>query len=308
MEAERRQELAHWAEALEHAESEELRAAGRAILTLSETPEALSASERRELEQWAKALADSETATLRAAGRAIRALAAERVTHESDAQEPGALPAPDSAGTRKPIRVPWRPLAIVFGVLALLGGAAVMAARAAAPELGATGPSANAVVGRADLAKLSFSARDADASWTLDGRPVTPKRTGGRFVLKPRKLADGEHVVVVSRSGPMFSTTTRRFAFVVDTAAPKLRLDRPATVRHGEPLVVRGRVEPGARLVRDRKAVAIDDSGRFVLRALPAPRSLVVATTDAAGNSSRWRIPVTIAPAAAGAARPRRST
>ena len=295
-----REELSRWAHALERADGDDLRAAGRAIHTLCEQPESLGQSERRELERWAKTLGRSETAELRAAGRAIRALCVESPALEDEPAPPDpekrAPVRPEPRTPRKPIAVPWRALGIALGALALLGGAAVVAARAAAPELGATGPPANAVVGRVTLATLSFSARDADAKWTLDGRAVTPKRRGSRFVLTPRKLADGEHVVVVSKSGRMFSSTTRRFPFVVDTVAPRLRLDHPATVRPGAPLVVRGRLEPGERLVRDGRKIPVDDGGRFVLRSLPAPRAVLVVATDEAGNSSRWRVPVTIAP------------
>ena len=94
----------------------------------------------------------------------------------------------------------------------------------------------------------------------------------------------------------MFSSATRTFSFTVDTKAPLLRLDQPATVRPGEPLVVHGTLEPRARLVRGRKAIEVDAGGRFALRSLPAPRSFVLAATDAAGNTSRWKVPVTIAP------------
>src|SRR5215213_8845446 len=77
MDAERRQELARWAEALERADGEEHRAAGRAIATLCETPDSLGPEERRDLARWAKRLDRSDAAELRAAGRAIRALLAD---------------------------------------------------------------------------------------------------------------------------------------------------------------------------------------------------------------------------------------
>jgi hypothetical protein len=191
--------------------------------------------------------------------------------------------------------VPWRPLALSAGALVLLGGGTVVAARAAAPELGARGP-ADSLVGLDELPSLAFSARASAATWTLDGRRVEPERLDGLFVYRPAKVADGTHTLVVSRRGRLFATATRTFRFTVDTSPPILRLAQPAVVQTGEPLLVRGTLEPGARLARGGKEIELDDAGGFEVREAAAPKSFEVLATDAAGNRSRWRIPVTLAP------------
>ena len=260
---------------------EELRGANAA-----ETP-----LDTREHERLAKELVRSSAADLRSAGRTIRALCVENATF-GDGEAPARSPRP----ARKPRYVPWKPLALGAGVLVLLGGGAVVAAKAAAPDLRVTGPADRALIGLDALPSLEFSAHASTATWTLDGRRVRPERRGGTFVYRPSKLADGEHVLVVSRQGRLFASATRTVRFTVDTTAPVLRLVHPAVVRAGEPLLVRGSLEPGSRLVRDGQEIALDEKGGFELRASPAPGSFEVLAADAAGNRSRWRVPVTVAP------------
>ncbi|HXH87868.1 MAG TPA: putative glycoside hydrolase [Gaiellaceae bacterium] len=245
----------------------------------------------REHERLAKELVRAPTADLRSAGRTIRALCAENAAL-GGGDEPLARARP----ARKPRYIPWKPLALGLAALVLLGGVAAVAARAAAPELGASGPATDALIGLDDLATLSFSATSSGATWELDGRSVQPARRDGAFVYRPAKLADGEHTLEVSRDGPLFSTARRAFHFTVDTTPPILKLAQPAVVQMGQPLVLRGTVEPGASLVRGGKAITLDDEGAFEVREAAAPRSLEVLATDAAGNRSRWRVPVTVAP------------
>lgn len=262
--------------------------ADRAIAELREANASAAGLDVREHERLAKELARAGTADLRSAGRAIRALCAENAAFRAGDATPRAA--------RKRRSVPWKPLALGAGALVLLGGGAVVAAKAAAPELHVTGPADGALIGLDELPSLEFSAHAATATWTLDGRPVRPVRRAGTLVYRPSTLADGEHVLVVSRRGRLFASARRTLRFTIDTTAPVLRLRHPAVVRAGEPLLVRGALEPGSHLVRDGKAIAIADDGSFQLRANPAPRSFEVLAVDAAGNRSRWRVPVTVAP------------
>ena len=274
----------------------------------------MSAEQRKELEQWAAGLARSDVAEVRAAGRAIRTLCAENEAlerrlaqlepeppHDGGGGEPPAAPAPREpraprAARRRPRpQLPWRRIAIAAAA-GVAAAALALAARAAAPELTVTGPAQDARVGVAALPELEVAAAATDAEWVLDGRPLAPRVQAGRTVWRPEQLADGRHELVVRRKGRLFASSSRTFRFTVDTKAPVLTLDGPAVVSAGKPLVLAGAAEPGARLLHGKRAITLDRRGRFRLTFGSAPRQVVLAATDAAGNTSRWRVPVTIAP------------
>ena len=278
---------------------------------------------RQELERWAAALARSEVAELRAAGRAIGTLCAE---NERLAERLARLEPPDSdrggddgdesapparsarARPRAKRTLPWRRAILVAGLAALAVSGAAIASRAAGPDLATTGPEQDSLIGRAALAELSFSAAgtgsdtgsdtgsETGTEWLLDGRPVRAQVRGDRTVFRPRNLTDGRHELVVRRDGRLFTSATRTFRFTVDTTPPKLTVGGPAVVNARQPLELRGRIEPGARLDHEGDAIPLDGEGAFVLRASPAPRRLELLATDAAGNTSRWRVPVTVVP------------
>ncbi len=182
------------------------------------------------------------------------------------------------------------------GLAALAVSGAAVASRAAGPDLAATGPEQNALIGSEALAGLSFSAAGTGTDWLLDGRPVRARAEGDRVVFRPRKLTEGSHELVIRRAGRLFTSATRTFTFTVDTTAPKLSVGGPAVVNVRQPLEFRGRIEPGARLEHEGATIPLDERGAFELRAAPAPRRLELLATDAAGNTSRWRVPVTVVP------------
>ena len=296
MDAEYLDGLSRWAEDLEGSEVEALRAAGRAMRTLSDANAAGVAIDPTQFQGRAKGLAGSEVAELRAAGRAIRALCTENAALESRLEP---CVAPERRRRRlRSMGVSRRGAGIGLAALVAVGGivGVAVAARAAAVGVDATGPVTGAVIGAAGMASLSFSTSAEDVTWSVDGRPVRVVRRGDRYVCVPGKLAEGEHTVVVSRSGRIFASAKRTFRFTIDTSAPRLRLNGAAVVRPGEPLHVAGRVEPGARLVADGRPLALDSRGAFRLRRASIPRKLVLVARDAAGNSSRWRVPVTLVP------------
>ncbi|MBA2462079.1 MAG: polysaccharide deacetylase family protein, partial [Actinobacteria bacterium] len=61
-------------------------------------------------------------------------------------------------------------------------------------------------------------------------------------------------------------------------------------------LTLRGTLEPGGRLRRGPSAIELDETGAFVLRLTQVPRAIVLDARDRAGNTSRWRVPVTVVP------------
>jgi hypothetical protein len=287
MDAERREELVRWAAGLEGTDSSELRASGRAIRLLCEENRVLS-------ERLAALEGDgtdppdpSEPApgppSGRAAGRPARA-----------------RPSPGRA--RWPSwRLPHRKFVAAAVAIVAAVAAALIAVRAAAPALEVTGMPAGEVIGASQLAKLTVESKQLGTRWTLDGKEVHAELKGGRLVFRPGALSDGKHTLVVSKSESFFRSSRRSFSFVVDTTAPTLRLDSPAVVNAGAPLGIRGVVEPGGKLVVDRRRLSLDDEGRFSLSRAVAPVSLSFVATDAAGNASRWRVPVTIVPRLPGA-------
>ena len=279
MDASRLAELRRWASSLERSDAPELRAAGRAIRTLCEENEAL-ARRVAELEPRAEAPPVDDDGG-------------------DDEPPPRATGGTSSLRSRLGARkLPWRLTLVVVGAAIVLAAAVALAAAAIRPELEAGGLPEGGVVGAAGLGSLAFWAEptEAEQSWSLDGRPVTPAREGGRLVLRPRGLAEGRHTLAIRTDGALLRSASRTFAFVVDTTAPALKLDAPAVVRPGARLELAGTVEPDARLVVGERAVEVDGEGRFAYQAEAPPASLLVTATDAAGNASRWRVPVTVVP------------
>ncbi len=190
---------------------------------------------------------------------------------------------------------------LVAGVGAAgIGVAAVWGARQlTAPSLAARGPARASEIGRAALPRLAFTVAGRDPRhqhWRLDGHDVTPRVEGATIVYRPGHLADGRHELSISTSGglpgPLAATTTRRFSFVVDTAPPVVRLAAPAVALLGSAGKVSGTAPDASKLTADGRPVRLA-GGRFTLTfRAPHPRPIRLVATDAAGNASRWSMPV----------------
>ncbi|HZG34845.1 MAG TPA: putative glycoside hydrolase, partial [Gaiellaceae bacterium] len=225
---------------------------------------------------------------------------------ERDADEPRAfraLPVAQAPVRSRPPRerrrrarrpLPWGRVAVVALVVLVAVTGAVVAARAASPELTVDGPASGAVVGLAGLPELTVSAPAADTEWVLDGKQLAPRRDGDRAVWQPEALADGEHELVIRRDGRLFASSSRTIRFTVDTKAPELKLDRAAVARPGKPVEVAGTAEAGATLKHGERVVPVGRDARFRFTVPPTTRRFDLAATDAAGNTSRWRVPVTV--------------
>ena len=167
------------------------------------------------------------------------------------------------------------------------------------PPLDASGPASGAIIGRTALETLVFVVHDdgVPLRWRLDGREVSPSPEGDRLVLRPGKLRDGPHELEIVADGGLYRGSARRaFTFTIDTKPPDVRLARPAVAFRGEVAEIDGMVEPGARLTANGRPVVVRD-GRFALRyRAPRARPIILAATDAAGNTARWRMPVRAVP------------
>lgn len=194
-------------------------------------------------------------------------------------------------------------LALVLGAaVVVLGGGYEAAARVAAPDLDATAPG-DAFVNAADLATLTFSVRAGDSlleriRWEIDGRNVTgrARREGERFVLRPRDLTDGSHTVAVRADGPFpGADASETWRLAVDTKAPTVVLGGTA-VEKGRPVRITGRVEPGARVHLNGRAVTVRQ-GRFTIARSDVPRRpLQLVAADGFGNAVARTVRVQLIP------------
>jgi hypothetical protein len=225
-----------------------------------------------------------------------RALSAVPVAEPAPARTRHPRERPRRARRRQRASLPWGRIAVVALVVLVAATGAVVAARAASPELTVDGPKDGAVVGLAALPELTVSAPASDTEWVLDGKPLSPRRDGDQAVWQPEALADGEHELVVRRKGRLFASSSRTIRFTVDTKAPELKLDRAAVARPGKPVEVAGTAEAGATLKHGERVVPVGRDARFRFTVPPTTRRFDLAATDAAGNTSRWRVPVTLVP------------
>ena len=200
-----------------------------------------------------------------------------------------------------------RTLYAIAGGAAFVALAAFVAFRGGPGGLDATGPD-SALVGRDALSTLAFAvAGDADdvasTTWSLDGEPVSAGVTAGdgRIVFRPRRLADGEHRVDVSRPGGAFSNSRASWTFTVDTRAPAIRITKGSLeARRGAGYKLRGAVEPAVRLRVNGRLASVDEQGRFEVPFARTPtRTVVVLASDRAGNVTDSRFKVAHGPTTA---------
>ena len=193
-------------------------------------------------------------------------------------------------------------LAIAIGLLILIVfGVITLFKTIAAPSLDAKGPKDGALLGPAGLAKLRFSAKGSASDldhqkWSLDGTQVRPRAGKTLIVYRPRRLKDGQHTFeIVATGGFLGASSTKSWTFTVDTKAPKLTLDQPVISYESKPAVAKGTINEDAVLKANRRRVPIKDGDWQISYAVP-PATVLLTATDKVGNSSRWRMPVTVVP------------
>lgn len=135
---------------------------------------------------------------------------------------------------------------------------------------------------------------DPGATVTIDGTPATVSSTGafsGTFTLP-----DGTHTFTVVATNLAGRDTTSTATITVDTAAPPLTVTAPANdaTLTVPTVLVSGTTEPGASVVVNGYAAAVDSSGSFSLQ-IPlkvGANSIKVTATDAAGNAATQTLAV----------------
>jgi hypothetical protein len=266
---------------------------GEPLLTLPELADARRLSQQ---------LGATEVREHRAAGRALAILCQELEAHGAMATGAAGSPPEGEERGRAPGGV--SPLAFLpAGVALVVAALLVVGARAAAPELSPRGPASGALLGRAELQDLAFSvagdpARLAGVRFVLDGKDVTAqaRRSGDRLVLRPRSLADGEHVLRARLGGlALWSGAGASWRFRVDSRPPQIRLASDlATATARAPFSLRVPVEGATAVEVNGKPVRLQ-GGAVTLHGEP-PATFVISSRDAAGNSSRHRLSVEAAP------------
>src|SRR5215210_2437581 len=214
---------------------------------------------RAELGRWARSVAEgSESADARAAARAIALLLEEvsRLERELESLQ-GDERAPRAGRSA-------RGGTVALVAVGLVSAAAALGVRALAPDLAAAGPSPGARIGAVAAERLVFSVEAepdtlARVRWRVDGADVTARVhvSGRRSVLRGSDLPDGEHRIeaVVPRRLPHFAAG-RSWHVSIDRTPPQVHVDREsAQAPRGEPVRLRGTVEPGSRVrVRGKDA------------------------------------------------------
>jgi hypothetical protein len=293
-------ELRSWADGLlRNGASGDLETFARAIGPLSDEAERLRGGDSAgrtgalaTLRHEARAAVENGASDeVRAAARAVLLLCDDIADHRASAR------ARETTRRR-------RTLYAIAGGAAFVGLAAFVAFRGGPGGLDATGPD-SPLVGRHALSTLTFTvagdARDvAQTEWSLDGAPVSARVSArdGRIVFRPRRLADGEHRVDVSRPGGAFSNSRASWTFTVDTRAPAIRITKGSLeARRGAAYELRGAVEPAVRLRVNGRLASVDGQGRFeVPFARPPTRTVVVLASDRAGNVTDSRFKVATSP------------
>ena len=169
-------------------------------------------------------------------------------------------------------------------------------------ELGTVVPAEGAAVAT-DSPLISLAATNADEVRNLrvliDGKDRTRavgRSDDGTIVVKPGRLADGEHAVEI-RFGTknVFSRSiSRKWSFTVDTTLPELAVTRPKAGAeiNAKAMVMNGTTEPDATVrVAWKGGSATTTAGpkgawRVATDVPDGPAALRIVATDPAGNAS----------------------
>jgi hypothetical protein len=144
--------------------------------------------------------------------------------------------------------------------------------------------------GQVEAATVRFEDEDVtDAVEQTDtGFVWTPPRTG---------LEEGSYELAVSVPKAVFGTTDWSMTFAVDDTPPVLRVEPPGSVGISEEVTVTGEVDEQVTLTAEGDPVAVDEDGRFsVTFPTPPAGAAHFQAEDPAGNRTRTRVPITVAP------------
>ncbi len=315
-------ELRRWAERLREGDSQEGRAAARAILMLTEEVERLQAELRRRGETRAPDFFDQERSAPaepeyeddeppddeppapRGPAWLRRALGTEQGERPSW-REPDEELSPRRLEARRRKRRRLRRTGLAVAALgALIFATFAVGAQIAAPDLHAQGPKGNALIGPKQLRRLAFTIRSGrsevtKAHWRLDGLDVTGRVlvAGDTATFPARRLADGKHELNVSVDASFpGASSSHTWGFTVDTTPPQIGIPSEVQIQALQRIRLQGTVEQDAQLTIAGRPVEVKD-GRFAVDLRSSPtRPVLFVARDQVGNSSRKRVSVLIVP------------
>ncbi|MDQ0379192.1 putative glycoside hydrolase [Amycolatopsis thermophila] len=141
------------------------------------------------------------------------------------------------------------------------------------------------------------AARDSDldrVAVTLDDQPVATKRDGGRLVLPPLKIDDGQHTLVARLPnevpGLPDAEVTRTFS--VDNTAPELSFQPVEINDPRKPVTLRGTAKGADKVTVQGEEVKVNEFGNFTATVPTPPAKIEIGAQDAAGNRAAGRVPV----------------
>ncbi len=189
-------------------------------------------------------------------------------------------------------------------VAVVLAGGVEIAQGLTTPSLVVSGPPGGAQIGLPGVGSLAFVAHGSAKTlsrerWVFDGQDVG-KEVGsqpGELVFRPANLTEGAHELDVSLGGGFLGASAhKRFKFVVDLTPPSLQVNPSAKGISWQPIEIHGTAEQGARVAVDGKPATVAD-GQFSARVQPpVPARVPVVATDAAGNTTRAFVSVSLTP------------
>lgn len=155
-------------------------------------------------------------------------------------------------------------------------------------------------------ASIKRAFKPQDVTFKVDGKDVTMNmKVDKNTVSSTVPLADGNHEAMLQVSGGLSGKKTAKWAFKVDSTAPKLSITSKKVTDSGKPgevqVTFRGTVDSGAVLTVAEKPVAVAKNGAFT-GTVDASRaqSLKVSARDGAGNVANNFIVTQKAPVAKG--------
>jgi hypothetical protein len=200
---------------------------------------------------------------------------------------------------RMPAPVRWL---VLFLIIAFVVGCVVLYRAIASPVVLINGIAEGQLFRRNQLADLVVVATangpgTDGLSMRIDGTELPLERNGDIYIARPKDLAAGQHVLLVSANGfPLKSASVSR-TFTVDLSGPRLvlpaRVGAPAT----QPVILTGVAENAVTVTVEGQQVPVV-RGRFDVGLVSSDRVVNVLAVDQHGVAESGNVTITTQPVA----------